>query len=404
MQSIGVNGLVFYSIWNYFLGYLVIRVEGLSLEKFINLCVSREIKLWGIKRIGYTSLYANIGIKDFKSLPPIVRVVGSKVKIIDKKGFPFVAYRFKHRKMLIVGMAIFLVSLYVLSSFVWTVEVEGTVMVNPEIIYNLLEEKGVSPGAYKGDLNLWNIENELLIEIPELSWISIELKGTKAIARVVEAVKPPKLIDSQLPCNIIAAKDGIIHQLIVLEGEAVVEVEDTVREGQLLVSGIIEHEDTQLVRYVHARANAYARVWYEGKGQGDFDRVAKIRTGKKITHKLLETRGWEIDLNNKKIPFKEYEIEEKKELVPGIGKYTGLCTVTRDYYEVETSSPSHRNELAKAKALENAMEDALKNIPKAAKIIDKTINYDIIKDKGYEAVVYVEVLEDIAQQVELSVN
>ena len=84
-----VETLIFLKIWNYFLGYLVIRVDGLSLEKFINLCVSRGVKLWGIKRINYTSLTANISIKDFKSLPPIVRIVRCKVKIKEKEVFHF---------------------------------------------------------------------------------------------------------------------------------------------------------------------------------------------------------------------------------------------------------------------------------------------------------------------------
>ncbi len=399
-----MESLIFLKIWNYFLGYLVIRVDGLSLEKFINLCVSRGVKLWGIKRINYTSLTANISIKDFKSLPPIVRIVRCKVKIKEKRGFPFLAYRFRHRKMLIAGMLIFLVILYILSSIIWVVEVEGAQKVDEEVIYKLLEQKGVKAGVYKGKLNLWDIENQLLIELPELSWVSIELKGTKAIVRVVEGVKPPKLIDTSTPCNIVASKDGIIHQPIVMEGELVVEVGDTVRKGQLLVSGIIEHQDTQIVRYVHARANIWARTWYEGKGQADFSSVLKTRTGRKITHKVLETKNWQINIDTPDIPFDEYEVEEKRQPLLGGDGDKGLAWVIRDYYEVKRSSGRDIDRIAKEKASEEAMENALKNIPNGAKIIDKKFKYDIIKDIGYKAIVYVEVLEDIAEQIELSVN
>ena len=115
--------MIFIKIWNSIIGYLVIKVDGLSLEKFINLCVSRGIRLWGIKRISYTSLVANIGIKDFKALPPIVRKVHSKIKIVNKKGLPFLLYRFRHRKMLLIGIVIFMATLYVLSSFIWQVDV-----------------------------------------------------------------------------------------------------------------------------------------------------------------------------------------------------------------------------------------------------------------------------------------
>jgi len=78
--------------------------------------------------------------------------------------------------------------------------------------------------------------------------------------------------------------------------------------------------------------------------------------------------------------------------------------VIRDYYEVQRSSRNDIDKLTKEKAAEKAMEDALKNIPNGAKIIDKKFKYAIIKDIGYEAIVYVEVLEDIAEQIELSAN
>ena len=55
-------------IWNYLTGYLVIRVDGLSLEKFINLAVTNGIYLWGINRQSYTSLTACIGISGFRKL------------------------------------------------------------------------------------------------------------------------------------------------------------------------------------------------------------------------------------------------------------------------------------------------------------------------------------------------
>ncbi|NLI60231.1 MAG: sporulation protein YqfD [Clostridiales bacterium] len=394
--------MIFLKAWNYFLGYVVISVNGLSLEKFINLCVSRGIKLWGIRRISYTSLTAKIGIRDFKSLPPIVRRVGCRVKIIDKRGFPFLAYRFRHRKMLIGGMLIFILILYGLSSFVWVVEVGGNTKVDRQVIYDILDEKGVRPGVYKGKLNTWEIENEILIQVPELSWISIELKGSKAIIKLVEGVKPPKLIDKETPCNIIASKDGLIHQLIVLDGQAEVEIGDTVRKGQLLISGIIEHEDTQIVRYVHSRAHVIARTWYEGRAQANFDSVSKTRTGEKASHKFIESKNWIINIKREEIPFEDYEIEERREAI--IEDYLGLSWVVREFYEIKDNSTGDREQLAKEMAGQKAMEKALKNIPKEAKIIDKKFKYDIIKDIGYEAIVYIEVLEDIAEQTELLVN
>ena len=80
--------MFFYILWNFLKGYVVIRVDGLSLEKFINITVSRGIYLWGIKRQSYTSLTAKISISGFRQLRGISRKVRCRVRIVDKRGLP----------------------------------------------------------------------------------------------------------------------------------------------------------------------------------------------------------------------------------------------------------------------------------------------------------------------------
>ena len=76
-------------ILNYFTGYVKIKVEGLFLERFINICVSKKILLMDIKREKSTIMYANVGIADYKKLKQVARKTKSKIKIHRKKGLPF---------------------------------------------------------------------------------------------------------------------------------------------------------------------------------------------------------------------------------------------------------------------------------------------------------------------------
>ena len=81
---------MFLKIWlNYIIGYVNIKVESYFLERFINICISKKIFLWNIKRKKSTILYANISIKDYKRLKEITRKTKSRVKIESKKGLPF---------------------------------------------------------------------------------------------------------------------------------------------------------------------------------------------------------------------------------------------------------------------------------------------------------------------------
>jgi len=312
--------------------------------------------------------------------------------------------RFRNRKMLIGGMIVFIMMLYGLGSFIWVVEVKGANKIDPQYIIDKLEENGIKPGAFKGALDVWTIENKMLIEIPELSWISIEMRGTKAIARIVEAKKPPALINKEIPCNIVAAKDGIIEKIITLDGETLVNKGDTVRQGQLLVSGIIEHPDTGVVRYVHAMAQIMARTWYEGRSRISLDQVTTIRTGRKVTHKFIEINGWNLDTNKEEIPFEQYEVEEKRTPIVELGRALPFYLVTREYYEIKNTTSEKRIELSIEKAEEEAWKNVQKKIPAGAKIIDKQFKYDMIKGEEIDAVIYVEVLEDIAQPKEILID
>lgn len=52
---------------NYLLGYVNIIVEGFFVERFINICMSKNIFLWKIKRDKSAIISANVGIQDFKN-------------------------------------------------------------------------------------------------------------------------------------------------------------------------------------------------------------------------------------------------------------------------------------------------------------------------------------------------
>src|SRR5690554_4490010 len=155
--------MFFYVLWNYLIGYVVIRVEGLSLEKFINLTVSRGIHLWGINRQNYTTLTAKISIKGFRQLHGISHKIRCRIRIVDKRGLPFILFRYRHRKMLAAGLILFLFIIYGLSSFVWTVEVEGAEEINPQKVLSELESLGVQAGVLKSDIDSLWIENQLII-------------------------------------------------------------------------------------------------------------------------------------------------------------------------------------------------------------------------------------------------
>ena len=393
--------MIFVRLWNYLAGYVLIRVEGLSLEKFINLAISNGIYLWRINRASYTVMTACVGIGGFKRLHAISRKVRCRIRIVEKRGFPFVAYRYRHRKMLIAGMLIFLAVLYGFSSFIWTVDVEGTEKVKPQRILDELSELGVKPGAHKGGLDLLAIENRMIINIPQISWISIEIKGSRALVRVAESVLPPPMVDKSVPANLVARRDGIIHRMIVLEGEAVVKEGQTVREGQLLVSGVIDHPNTTGVRYVHSMGQIMARTWYEGRSKVSLKEPLRKRTGNKLEIRYVELGNMKMFRGSREIPYSHYDLNIREEPFFPNGRLIPVKIIVEEYFEV-VETPLHRDiETAVAEAERLAWEDTANMIPQGAKVIDKQFKYDMIEGEEISAVIYAEVLEDIAIKKEI---
>ena len=99
-------------IWNYFKGYVIIRVEGLTLERLLNLAATYNIYLWDIKRHSNIVLEMKSSIRGFKELREIVKKVGCRVEIKEKIGFPFVIMKLRERKMLVAGFLLFLMTIF----------------------------------------------------------------------------------------------------------------------------------------------------------------------------------------------------------------------------------------------------------------------------------------------------
>lgn len=207
-QSFSRGGVNLYIkiLLNYLFGYLNIEIEGYFVEKFINLCISKNILLWNIKRTKSTLVYSNIGIKDFKKISKVAKNTKCKVKIKEKKGLPFVFNKYKKRKIFIIFLLFLIVAIMLLSNFVWNIEISGNSSINKEELLSTLEENGLKIGKLKSKIETKKIVDKMRLERNDLAWIGIEMKGTNAIVKIVEADKKPDIIDQNDYCSIIASK------------------------------------------------------------------------------------------------------------------------------------------------------------------------------------------------------
>ncbi|HOJ81112.1 MAG TPA: sporulation protein YqfD, partial [Clostridiales bacterium] len=226
-----------FRLWNYLRGYVIIIVEGFFIEKFINICARRRIHLWDVRIQRERRVTARVSISGFRLIRPVARKTGCRVRLLKKRGLPFVFSKYRRRKAFFAGAVLFVVLINVLASFVWSIEITGNEKLDTVFLENVLAANGIKTGALKYRIDTRRAVDRMMLEIDRLSWISINIKGTKVKVQVREREDIPEIVPRHIPCDIIARKDGIIRQVIAKEGIEAVAEGDTVKKGQVLISG-----------------------------------------------------------------------------------------------------------------------------------------------------------------------
>lgn len=214
----------------YLLGYVNISVEGYFIERFINICISKRILLWNLKRKKSSFLYANIGMKDFKKIKEIARTTKCRVKIERKKGLPFILHRYKKRKIFLASLIAIMLFIFGISNFIWNIEVIGNETIPVEEILNSVNESGLKTGKLKTSINTKEIINNLRLQRNDIAWVGIHIKGTNVTIEIVEADQKPDIVDENEYCNIISDKEGIITKINVQNGTALVKQGDIIKK------------------------------------------------------------------------------------------------------------------------------------------------------------------------------
>lgn len=236
-------------------------------ERFINLALKNGVGIFDAKPVKGV-LYASMVVSDYRHIRPIARRSGVKLKIVSRRGLPFITYRFRHRWGIAVGVALFLIISLILQNFVWTVELNGVNTLSETALLNSLSEAGFSVGKFKGALDLHKIERQIQLEYGEIGWMSINLMGTHAEIEIKEKALVPENTYSSAHSNIKASTDGIILSANIRRGTAEVSVGSAVSEGQLIVSGMYENALEEL-HFVDADAEVIAQTNYTFTASAD---------------------------------------------------------------------------------------------------------------------------------------
>lgn len=369
---------MFFKLWNYLRGYVIIEICGFSAERFINLAINKGIVFRRLSR-SKKGIYLCVSLKSFKRLKECSKKSKCRIKIIKRCGVPFFIYRNRKRYFFSLGIVMFIFLLYTLSSFIWQINIEGNTRINEAELLSFCREQGFKTGTYKKNIDTKELIRLMKNRFPDISWATIKIEGTLATVKIAEVVPEPEAEDTSKPCSIIARCDGIITSIITSKGTPAVKINDTVKKGDILVSGelVIKNDETgTLTEYVHSIADIKAKQWYNININIPLEYKEKLYTGnsqKSIGFKILENK-LEPNFPKKKIYFKNYDtIVKEKQLSAGEAFPLPFSLLIKENREYTLVSKKRTEEEAKALAEKKLNTEIINRFSAESEIADKRL-------------------------------
>ena len=246
---------------NFWKGEVTLRVESGFPERVVNLCAARGIPFWDLRWESPVAFTFTMTRRDFARLRRAAERLDCVIRVERRAGLPFFLGRFRRRYVLVAGLCLCLLAGSFGSFFIWDIEIEGNRQVREEEILRALERHGVSVGTFGYRIRSEDLRNHILLDIPELIYIAVNVRGCRAHVQVRERLEGPEEADKRLPGNTVARRDALITDIKPYDGKKMVLPGTTVREGQLLIAGVTDDEQAG-TRFLRGMGEVYGRTWY----------------------------------------------------------------------------------------------------------------------------------------------
>lgn len=305
-------------LFRYLYGCVYVSIREGSIERFFNLCIMKGIELWNIDTDGEKYCFV-MKSSDFFRLRDIIRKTKVKIVIERKEGFPFLLTQFRHHQCFLVGMMLSFFILYVLSIYVWDITIDGNLIYSDEYIIHYLDTLNVHHGMFMAKVDCDYIETSMRKDFEEITWVSVEISGTRLLVHIKENDEDYIEIAEKVPCNLVAEYDGTVMSIITRAGTPLVVAGDVVTAGDVLVDSAVgvynDAKEKVSEYYVHADADITIQtvIPYECSIEDTY--VMKFYTNSKrnsyfcgILGKYVEV-GWNNAYDNQTVVTDENQVK-----------------------------------------------------------------------------------------------
>jgi len=215
---------------------------------------------------------------------------------VSEHGFPRIIRKYKRRIGIPIGMLLFIFVLIVSGKIIWRIDVVGCDKVSEELVVKRLDELGFGIGTYVPSVDFDELHASYLLMYDDTAWISVNVRGTHAVAEIRETELPEKTVDEKHPHNLVAAEDAVIYSIEIHRGTPMVKVGDLVKKGELLASGMVDIKSGYLL--FHARGEVMGMVERNLHIEVPLEDSHQSPTGNVLRKKRLKLFGLDVTLSD----------------------------------------------------------------------------------------------------------
>lgn len=268
-------------------------ISGAAAEGFLNLCQSRSLMIRAAERIDELSIRIYLPAGELGRAAEAAAVAGCSFELLDAGRGRKTLRLFRRRSAAIIFALIFIALIFWSRFYIWEISVSGNESVSTGRIMAALSTCGVESGRFWPELSSEDIRSRVLVMLPELSWISVSMNGSRANVQVRERIMQPEMLQSGQAGDIVAAREGFIVSISATVGTAMVERGRAVEKGDVLISGSSGFEQGRMRR---AQGTVMAQT---------FNSLSVVSPEKR--QEKIYTRAWRsrytLVIGNKRINF-----------------------------------------------------------------------------------------------------
>ncbi len=366
--------------------YYRIKIIGKNPKFFLKRILKLHIYLLNITYLK-DEIYIDIDYENFKRLQEIK--TSYTFKIIRRYGISNLVFLMRKYFIYYMTMCISLFIIFLLSNIIFKVEVINNSDEIKELVYTELKKYKISKYNF---VTSFNNQEKIAREITyhnkdKIEWMELKREGTKYIVNV-EQRKLEKIEKPGKNRNIVAKKSGILLKIDAKTGEVVKKINDYVKKGDIVISGMIKKKDT-VKKLVSADGKIYAEVWYTVNINMPLKYKEEYKTGKKRTILKFTFLHKNIGLFNH---YKEYKDQDKYKLS---SKLLPISISLTKREEMKITSYDFNREEAIKEALKKADEKINKKLKEGEFIISKKVLKNTQNNSTIDIEVFYKVCEDI---------